>query len=126
MKLSGHTISGEGRGKQIGFPTINIILDQNVPKKGVFAAVGTLHKKAFSGIVHVGPRPTVNDTKTCVEIHIFDWQKQVKNNTQVTFEIIGDKIRETKKFTSLQQLKNQIQKDCKKARRILEDFQVLQ
>ncbi|MBI5414056.1 riboflavin kinase [Candidatus Peregrinibacteria bacterium] len=142
MQFSGHTITGEGRGRKIGFPTVNVELhvgdaymrpSQN--HEGVFAVRGKIFTSEghpptgdpFEGIVHIGPRPTFDSFDMSVEIHIFSSRdaihrvsfSDIPENSPIEFDIIGEKIRDVKKFDSEEELKKQITKDCEGAKEIL-------
>lgn len=119
MLFSGKTVSGDGRGKKLGFPTLNISLANNKYPQGVFAVRGKLPQKSFNGIVHFGPRPTFAKTDIRIEIHLFHFTDDVEQNTHVEFQIVGEKIRDIQKFSSPQELQDQIQQDCTIARQIL-------
>jgi len=130
--FGGHIITGEGRGKEIGFPTINIHLARRGGlqsaqyEEGIFSVRGEIQEKEFEGIAHFGPRPTFEDERLSVEIHIFNFDEtvgtsHVSPDTEVKFETLGERIREVRKFESMEELKEQIEKDCEKAKKILQN-----
>jgi len=125
MEFLGITKKGAGRGKKIGFPTINLDLLSSKYEEGVFAVRGNFSGKKFQGIAHFGPRPTFADKNLSVEIHIFDFAGKVSERTQVKFETIGEKIRGIQKFDSEQDLKKQIEQDCRQARLLLKIQQIM-
>ena len=119
MKFQGITIKGAGRGKEIGFPTVNVKLSTPEYEEGVFAVRGELNEKKFEGVAHFGPRPTFEDENLSMEIHIFDFEENVIESSQVKFETIGEKIRPILKFNSSEALKIQIQRDIGSAKELL-------
>lgn len=111
-------ISGAGRGKGLGIPTINIDLSA-VPDKlahGIYACRITVDKKIHMGAMHYGPRPVFKDTET-FEVHIIDETVDVVPET-VDIEIIGF-IRPVQDFSSAEALVERIQKDIEEARGML-------
>lgn len=116
MKFDGHVIRGAGRGEKIGFPTVNVDIGNAEYEAGVFAVRGKLEKKEFTGIAHFGPRPTFSDEQLSVEIHIFDFGEGVGEGVEISFETVGERIRGVMKFGSEEELKEQIEEDCGKAK----------
>ena len=111
------TIQGivkEGRkvGKKIGFPTCNIdIKDYIIPKPGVYA-VKVLRKnstKYLKGIANLGYRPTFNQKKILLEVHLFNFSGNLYNKL-LSVEFLKF-IRKEKKFKNVNQLRAQIKKD---------------
>ena len=70
----GKVITGEGRGKKIGFPTANIAIDPNkcVPKPGVYSGIVQLFNKDYPSIIYIGNKPTFDGNKIFLEVHIPD------------------------------------------------------
>lgn len=120
MEYTGLAESGNQIGRTLGFPTLNLKMKEPLNKKGVFAVKGEIRGLVFSGIAHIGPRPTFSEKENRVEIHVFDFQENIPEGTPVRFSIIGDKIRGIKKFSSREDLSQQIKKDCIAARIILD------
>ena len=116
MKFIGTTQKGAGRGKKIGFPTVNVKLATPEYEEGVFAVRGELDGKKFEGIAHFGPRPTFGDENLSVEIHIFNFSEEVPEKTDVEFETVGLRIRGVQSFASGKDLAQQIEKDIAQAK----------
>ena len=117
------TIQGivkEGRkvGKKIGFPTCNIdIKDYIIPKPGVYA-VKVLRKnstKYLKGIANLGYRPTFNQKKILLEVHLFNFSGNLYNKL-LSVEFLKF-IRKEKKFKNVNQLRAQIKKDLNIAKK---------
>lgn len=104
-------ISGKRLGRTIGFPTANIVLDEKmiVPKKGVYYTNVEYDNKKFKAITSVGNNPTVNGTHLTVETFILDFDKQIYGEEIKLYFI--DRIRDEKKFDSLDDLVVQIKRD---------------
>lgn len=105
-------VEGEKLGRQLGFKTANIIYPDNLvePARGVYQVKVNYGNKTYEGIANYGLRPTVSSNdKATLEVHILDFDEDIYSEwLKVTFI---KKIREEKKFGSLDELKNQIQID---------------
>ena len=112
--LEGKVVKGRGVGKSLGFPTANIFSgDYVMPASGVYAAYVVLGKKKYLAAVNIGLRPTVTKSKSpVIEAHILNLKKNVLNKTIKI--IFFEKIREEKKFASLEVLSAAISKDIKR------------
>lgn len=113
FSLEGRVVKGRGVGKSLGFPTANIFSgDYVIPASGVYAAYVVLGKKKYLAAINIGLRPTVSRSKRpVVEAHILNLKKNVLNKTIKI--IFFEKIREEKKFASLEVLSAAISKDIK-------------
>ena len=110
--LSGIVAHGKEIGRTINFPTANLSVTSDIilPKCGVYATKVKLGDKEYNSITNIGANPTVNaDNKITVETHIIDFSGDIYEK-KITVEFIK-KIRDEKKFDSLEELKHQIQKD---------------
>ncbi|MGQ0658789.1 MAG: bifunctional riboflavin kinase/FAD synthetase [Chromatiales bacterium] len=119
-KMSGRVAHGEKRGRQIGFPTININLHRrHTPVRGIFAArVHGLGSGApLDGMAYIGDRPVVSGTKVLLEVHLFDFTGECYGR-HVHVEFIR-KLREDAFFSSLEALREQMHADADQARRLL-------
>ncbi len=105
-------IQGRKLGRTIGFPTANLKVSQDyklIPKTGVYIVNAWLNNQKLCGMMNIGFNPTVSGTRQSVEVHFFDFDQEIYDQTiQIT---ILDKIRDEQKFASLEELKNQLQKD---------------
>ena len=113
--ICGHVNHGEKRGRSIGFPTANIHLRRpETPLHGVYSV--TMHSPKYgniTGIANVGRRPTVDGKRVQLEVHLFDFNQSLYGDQVcISFQ---HKIRDEIKFESFEDLKQQIQIDCKKA-----------
>ncbi len=115
-RICGRVAHGDKRGRTIGFPTANIRLNHPVlPLHGVYAV--TLCSPALGelpAVANIGKRPTVNGERMQLEVHVFDFDKDVYgHNVCVAFH---HKIRDEQKFDSFELLRQQIETDCEAAR----------
>ena len=116
--IEGTVQKGRQQGKKIGFPTCNIdIKDYVITMPGVYA-VKVKRKnsnKPLKAIANLGYRPTFNQKKILLEVHIFNFSGNLYNKyLSVEFTKF---IRKEKKFKNVNQLRKQIQKDLKIAKR---------
>ncbi len=120
---------GKSLGRELGFPTANL----NVPSTsqwqsvaddanfGVFVAEVELQNNHYYGVMSLSTNPTVSDSEEVrAECHIFDFNRDVYGQS-VTFAALK-KIRDIKKFSTLEDLKNQIDRDVEVARNHLKSI----
>ena len=110
--LSGKIIQGKQLGRTIGFPTANLKIKENyklIPKIGVYIVKSILQEKTVFGIMNIGLNPTVNGEDLSIEVHFLDFDSDIYD-TEITVSVI-ERIRHEQKFTSIDLLKSQIQKD---------------
>ena len=118
-QIRGKVIKGRQRGgSQLGFPTANIKLhDELCPKFGVYAVtVETIHGK-FKGVANIGFSPTFGDGMFTIEVHIFDFKEDIYDS-RIRVNMVK-RLRDEIKFSSIAQLSDQIRKDIEKAKEIL-------
>jgi len=110
--LTGNVIKGNQRGSQIGFPTANLNIDKSIqiPKNGVYKVDVHLNENLYEGIMNIGYKPTVSDgTKQSLEVHIFGFNDDIYDAVlSVHFKKF---IRDEIKFSSIEELIQQISKD---------------
>ena len=110
--IEGSVQKGRQEGKKIGFPTCNIdIKDYVIAMPGVYA-VNVYKKnsyKSLKAIANLGYRPTFNQKKILLEVHIFNFSGNLYNK-YLSVEFIKF-IRKEKKFNNVDQLRKQIQSD---------------
>ena len=114
--FSGKVVFGNRLGRTIGIPTANIwVPKSNLPIRGVYAVKAIVKGETFNGIANMGVRPTVGGTSPVLEIHIFDFNKEIYGE-RIEVEFFK-KIRNEQKFENLEKLKEQINSDIKKTRK---------
>ena len=110
--IQGRVQKGKQLGSKIGFPTANIdIKDSVLACTGVYAVKVKIEKslKYIKGIANLGYRPTFNGKKILLEVHLFNFSRNIYNK-YLTVEFLKF-IRKEKKFKSVNQLKKQIMND---------------
>ena len=121
--VRGTVVSGDQRGRTIGFPTANIQLDEPYlcPQNGVYAIRALVSGVWVNGVMNIGTKPTFsNETKQTLEAHLFDFDRDIYGD-QLTIQFISY-IRNERKFESIQQLIEQISRDAEFARQQLTIF----
>lgn len=119
--MSGRVAHGDKRGRTIGFPTANVYLHRaSSPISGVFAVeVAGLAQAPVRGVANVGSRPTVDGTRSLLEVHLFDYSADIYGRyVQVSFL---KKLREERRFKSFDALRGQILVDAERAREYFRD-----
>ena len=115
-RMAGRVARGDQRGRMLGFPTANIFLHRRaVPVQGVFAVeVFGIDNEPAPGVANVGTRPTVDGTRSLLEVHLLDFSGDIYGrHVEVDFLY---KIREERRFDSVDALKDQIGLDVVAAR----------
>ena len=117
--IEGRVVHGHKRGREWGFPTINLDLHRRKsPITGIFAVkVRGLGPQPLPGVGYVGARPTIDDPRFVLEAHLFDYDQECYGK-YVGIEFV-DKIRNDIKFESFAAMAEQIGRDCESAREIL-------
>ena len=121
--LSGTVIHGFKKGKEIGFPTANIDVNNPhklIPAQGVYAVEVLINGKEYHGMLNIGLNPTVrSDNKQSVEVHLFDFNTEIYGEKVIIYFI--KRIRSEQKFESLEMLKNQLSLDKIASQQILSE-----
>lgn len=111
----GKVIWGTARGRLLGVPTANVeILNELYPKNGVYAVEVLVDDRTYHGVANVGMNPTFGGNRFSVEVHIFDFKRDIYGKEiQVAFI---ERIREERLFESVNALTEQISKDITHAK----------
>ena len=116
--LIGTVVHGDGRGREIGFPTANIETQNQVyPPNGVYAIRAKLEERWLDGVLNIGMRPTFNGVNIQVEGHFFNFDEIIYGKLVEIFFV--KKIRSERKFPNIEFLIQQIQRDIAAATEIL-------
>jgi riboflavin kinase/FMN adenylyltransferase len=121
----GEVMKGDQRGRTIGFPTINILLEKGAePFHGIYAVrvrtADCRRPEAWSGAGYFGQRPTFDSDRTFLEVFLFDFSGDLYGELLMV-EFI-DLIRPDRKFSSIDELVTQMADDCRVARQRLENL----
>jgi len=115
--IIGKVQSGNRRGSRIGIPTANLLPPpgQVTPANGVYVTQVFWNGRAHPAVTNIGVRPTVDGTTHLIETHILDWQGNLYGEC-IHVEFL-ERLREERKFPSLDALIAQIHADIEVARR---------
>jgi riboflavin kinase/FMN adenylyltransferase len=119
--FTGTVVSGDRRGRELGYPTANIKLfsqEKLLPAIGVYAVNVLLDKEKYRGLLSIGNRPTFYDEGDLVtEVYIYDFDQEIYG-AKVTVKLV-ERLRGEEKFNSAEELINQMNKDKENGLRIL-------
>lgn len=112
FSITSRVTSGNHIGTTLSTPTINQPLKSEIvtPKFGVYASKVTVDDKVYLGATNIGTHPTVGNTEPLCETHLLNFDPGDLYGKNVKTELLHF-IRPEKKFDSLDELKNQIQRD---------------
>ena len=113
-------VRGDQRGRTIGFPTANLATDNELlPANGVYATTASVNGVVYPSVTNIGVRPTVdNSGRVSIETHIFGFDRDLYGRSiRVGFV---QRLRDERKFESLDALRAQIEDDCSRARVLFE------
>jgi riboflavin kinase/FMN adenylyltransferase len=120
--LSGDVARGEGRGRKLGYPTANLVLEDPrklVPKRGVYATVVTLPDgRREGGMMNIGRRPTFDEMDVTVEVHVFNFEGDLYGE-RLSVQFL-QRLRDEQKFESAEALAAQLSEDEQRCRRVVE------
>ncbi|MGY6562506.1 MAG: bifunctional riboflavin kinase/FAD synthetase [Luteibaculaceae bacterium] len=121
--ISGIVVEGEKLGRQLGFPTANLAIqdpDKLIPSNGVYAVWAKVGNKRWPAVMNLGNKPTVSNQENVQpipEVHIINFSHDIYHTEIQVFFV--SKLRNEQKFENLEQLKQQISKDKIEAQSIL-------
>jgi riboflavin kinase/FMN adenylyltransferase len=116
--ISGRVFHGDKKGRTIGFPTANVLLNRcRTPITGVFAVRLSIGDKSYTGVANIGSRPTLNGKRKQLEVHIFEFSGDLYSQRIHVFPVA--KLREEIKFANFDALKEQIKHDVQAAHDVL-------
>ncbi len=121
-RIDGEVISGEQRGRELGYPTTNMSLTGlHPPKFGVYATLVDVltgpHKGSYQGATSIGVRPMFGENTANVETFLFDFKGDLYGE-HLSVALV-DYLRGEEKFDSLEALISQMELDCNRARDLL-------
>ena len=117
FSIEGPVVKGDGKGREIGFPTANIDTKNLIlPPNGVYASYTKFNGKTHKALLNIGVRPTIikPNPSIQVEAHILKFNENIYDQV-IDIELI-DKLRNEIKFESIEELKKQISCDIENAK----------
>jgi riboflavin kinase / FMN adenylyltransferase len=110
--LHGTVVKGKGIGKNLGFPTANMKIEESyklIPKNGVYLTAATVHGKRYNALTSIGTNPTVGGKEKTIETYLLDFSEDLYN-LPLSLKFITW-IREEQTFESVEKLKEAILQD---------------
>lgn len=110
--LSGVVTRGRGIGRDLGFATANIHIEQQyklIPKEGVYVVRTHYKGRLLYGMMNIGFNPTVQGRKRTIEVHLFDFNEDLYGE-DLSVELL-ERLRDEQKFDSIEGLKLQLKND---------------
>lgn len=121
FSIIGEVIHGQKLGRNLGFPTVNILPDPSCRlRHGIYAVRAAFDGKVYDGVASYGRRPTFDNGRVLLEVFLFDFSGDLYGVTMEVFFIAW--IRAEAKFDSVEALVAQINEDAAQARRLLKAF----
>lgn len=114
--IGGEVVVGNRLGRTIGFPTSNIMIDENMvtPPNGVYITYCIHNDEKYPSVTNVGVKPTIGSFQKNMETHIFNFDKELYGK-HIRVEFLK-MTRDEAKFSSVEELSAQIVKDCEEAK----------
>ncbi len=110
--LTGTVVKGQQLGRTLGYPTANLHIKENyklIPKNGVYVVKAIIEGKTVFGLTNIGTKPTVDGTTQTIETYFMDFESDLYGqNLQIR---LLERIRDEKKFESLNDLQQAMQQD---------------
>jgi len=110
--ITARVVRGDQIGRQLGYPTANLVIQERyklIPADGIFAVNVDIEGTKYKGMAYIGTRPTIDGTRRNIEVNIFDFDQDIYNQ-QIRMEFYNF-VRGDMKFSSIEDLKLQIDKD---------------
>jgi len=123
--LEGVVVPGDQRGRALGFPTANLETEkEQLPAPGVYAVKVRHNLQEYGGVVNIGSRPTFNVEGSTIEVYLLDFTGELYGQKLRIYFV--DRLRDERKFASVEALVATIEMDVVRARQILQTIQIVQ
>ena len=117
--ISARVGHGDKRGGAIGFPTMNIAAGRRLlPAQGVYVCKAVIDAIEYPAVANIGTRPTFNGLGERLEVHVLDCKLAPMYGRRVEIAFV-DRLRDERRFASIEELKEQISRDVMQARALL-------
>jgi len=125
--IGGTVIHGQKLGKELGYPTANVLLDNPIkllPPEGIYAVHVNVNDKKHGGMLYIGKRPTVTPIQKglSIEVHLFDFHEDIYD-CKIELELLSY-VREDQEMTDLVELQQAIANDEKLVKEILAKYDI--
>ncbi|MBS3915402.1 MAG: bifunctional riboflavin kinase/FAD synthetase [Bacteroidetes bacterium] len=121
--LSGKVVHGQKLGRSIGIPTANLEMTDSyklIPKTGVYAVKVNWNGNSYPGAANIGWNPTIEGKGFSIEVHIIDFHEDIYGQ-QISIELVRF-LRNEEKFSNLDALREQIDKDISATKAVFSTF----
>jgi riboflavin kinase/FMN adenylyltransferase len=123
-RVEGTVVHGDKRGRQIGFPTANVTLNDDyiLPPVGVYAVRLKVKEHWYPAVCNIGYKPTFEQDEKIlsIEVHVFEFQEDIYDEcVEVEWHV---RIRAEQKFNGIAELVAQIQRDKEKAQQYFQQL----
>ncbi len=116
--VAGSVVEGHRRGRELGFPTANVhSRTEVVPANGIYATWVRLGDRRLPGVTSIGVNPTFGSGPRTIETHLMDFSEDLYGRRLRVFFV--ERLREERKFPSVERLVRQMDEDVGRARRVL-------
>ena len=116
--VEGIVVGGNRLGRRLGFPTANIAIGDDLDiENGVYASRVVVEGEEYRAMTNIGVRPSVDGTKRLLETHLFGF-RGLLYGLKLRVELY-EKIRDEKKFASVEELRQQIEKDSNRIKELM-------
>ncbi len=122
FSLAGTVVKGKGLGKEFEYPTANLHIEEEyklIPKNGVYVVRAEIDGEQHFGMMNIGTNPTVGGTEKTIETHFLDLEKDLYEK-YLSIELLT-RIRDEKKFDSVESLKRAMKQDEAFSRQYIKD-----
>lgn len=120
--VEGVVIGGNRLGRRLGFPTANIDMSQYPDiENGVYCSKVVVRGEEYVAMTNIGVRPSVDGTRRLLETHLFGF-KGLLYGLKLRVELY-EKIRDEKRFSSVEELRKQIEQDSNKIKELMANGQ---
>tara|TARA_A100001011_G_scaffold352661_1_gene393589 strand:- start:14052 stop:14969 length:918 start_codon:yes stop_codon:yes gene_type:complete len=117
--LSGEVVKGHSRGKELGFPTANLKIDEDkiIPRNGVYLVKSIIDNQDIYGMMNIGYNPTFNNKSKKIETHFFNLNRNLYGKI-IKIELL-EYIREEKRFETIDDLIQRLELDREKCLKLI-------
>ncbi|WXR61749.1 bifunctional riboflavin kinase/FAD synthetase [Peptostreptococcaceae bacterium AGR-M142] len=118
-EIVGKVVHGKKLGRKLGYPTLNLEVDKEIliPKSGVYYTNAKINDKIFKSATNIGFNPTIEGDKFSIETFVLDFDEEIYG--EQIYLYFKDRLRDEKKFDSLEELKKQMDEDIRKVQKNL-------
>jgi riboflavin kinase/FMN adenylyltransferase len=115
--IEGTVVTGAQRGRLLGFPTANLSqVETLIPPRGVYAARTTIQGIAWPVALNIGPNPTFGEDQLKLEAHVIGYSGDLYGQT-LSLQLL-DQLRGVKKFSGVEELREQLERDIERCSEI--------